>query len=426
MKAIVGSPGKGGAGPRLALSGVRVLELSGGAGAVGGRILADLGAEVIKVEPPGGEEARWAEPAADLPNGERTSLFWLAYNVGKRSLCLDLDSAEGRRLWPAVARTADIVITDYQRFSIAENDRLAAVARAANPALIWTEIWPFGRGQPYENYPAGDLVVQALGGHLCLNGDLDRPPVGIGLPVAILNGGSEAASAALMAYYHRLHGGPGQRVDISMQECITWTLLNTVMIWQILGINEIRGGAVRKERTNNFYTRLVWECADGFITIAPVGGGFGIVRERSYAALVAWMAEDGITDELLTSRDWNGKDASKISQEDYDRVAEIIAGFIRTKTKKALMERAVRDQILLAPINGVRDVLENDHLRERGLYAPVRDDERGTALDYPVTWANLSATPLRHPAPAPQPGEFDAVIRAELDRAAVAAEGGVT
>ena len=389
-----------------ALAGVRVLELSAGAAAVTGRLLADLGAEVIKIEPPGGEAARTAEPLVTLPNGERISPFWLAFNVNKRSLCLDLDTQAGREDWIRVARTADIVVTDYQRLSMAENDALAKLARAANPGLVWTEIWPFGRGGSYENYPAGDLVIQALGGHLCLNGDLDRPPVRIGLPVSALHGGSEAAGAALMAYYHRLRTGVGQRVDVSMQECITWTLLNTTMIWQLLGINEIRGGAVRKERANDFYTRLVWECADGYITIAPVGGGFGVVRERSYAALVAWMAEEGVTDELLTSRDWNGRDASSISQEDYDRVAVIIGDFIRTKTKKQLMDRAVGNQILLAPINGVKDVLDNAHLRERGLYASLRDDMRGTTLDYPATWANLRATPLVPLRPAPGPGEF--------------------
>jgi len=397
-----------------ALAGLRVLELSHAAAAVTGRILADLGADVIKVEPPGGEPGRFVEPTVPLLNGERLSQFWLGFNISKRSICVDLESAAGLREFEALARSADIVITDFQRFDLAQTDSLAARARAANPALVWTEIWPFGRGQPFESHPAGELVLQALGGHLCLNGDLDRPPVRIGLPVGILHGGAEASSAALMAYYHRLKTQVGQRVDVSIQECVTWTLLNSTMIWQLLQIDEERGGAVRKERANKFYTRLVWPCADGFITIAPVGGGFGVVRERSYAALVAWMAEEGITDELLTSRDWNGKDAFRISQDDYDRVAEIIGDFIKTKTKAELMDRAVKDQILLAPISGIRDVLENPHLRDRGLYRELRDDVRDVKIEYPALWANLSETPLHPPRPAPRAGEHDAAIRQEL------------
>jgi crotonobetainyl-CoA:carnitine CoA-transferase CaiB-like acyl-CoA transferase len=399
---------------KRALAGVRVLELSYASAAVAGRVLADLGAEVIKVEPPGGEPGRYVEPAVALPNGERLSQFWLAFNVSKRSICIDLAAESGRRGFAALARTADIVVCDFQRLTLEEADRLAELACSANPALVWTEIWPFGRGLPFESHPAGELVLQALGGHLCLNGDLDRPPVRIGLPVGLMQGGAEAASAALMAYYHRLKLGRGQRVDISIQECVTWTLLNSTMIWQLLQIDEVRGGAVRKERTNKFYTRLVWPCVDGYITIAPVGGGFGAVRERSYAALVAWMREDGISDELLTSRDWNGKDASRISQPDYDRVADIIGDFIRTKTKQQLMDRAVQHQILLAPINGIKDVFENAHLRERGLYQRVVDQGRGFTVEYPAPWANLSATPLRALSPAPRVDEHGACIRQEL------------
>jgi crotonobetainyl-CoA:carnitine CoA-transferase CaiB-like acyl-CoA transferase len=403
-----------------ALAGVRVLELSHAAAAVTGRILADLGADVIKIEPSGGEPARSQAPVVRLPNGEQLNPFWLAFNVSKRSISLDLDAADGLNRFFTLTRTADIVITDFQRLSLKAADHLYDHARVANPALVWAEVWPFGRGAPFENDPAGELVLQALGGHLCLNGDIDRPPVRIGLPVGIMQGGAEAASAALMAYFHRLQSGRGQRVDVSIQQCVTWTLLNSTMIWQLLEINEVRGGAVRMERTNKFYTRLVWPCADGYITIAPVGGGFGVVRERSYAALVAWMAEEGITDELLTSRDWNGKDAAQISQEDYDRVAEIIGAFIRRKTKNELMERAVEHQILLAPISGIKDIFENRHLRARALYDAVSDPGRKTDLDYPAVWANLTGTPLRKPTPAPRPGEHNADIWPALTSASAA------
>jgi crotonobetainyl-CoA:carnitine CoA-transferase CaiB-like acyl-CoA transferase len=403
-----------------ALASVRVLELSHAAAAVTGRILADLGADVIKIEPSGGEPARWQAPAVRMPNGEQLNPFWLAFNVSKRSITLDLDTADGLTRFTTLARAADIVITDFQRLNLQEADQLYGRARASNPAIVWAEVWPFGRGAPFENHPAGELVLQALGGHLCLNGDIDRPPVRIGLPVGIMQGGAEAASAALMAYFHRLKSGCGQRVDISIQQCVTWTLLNSTMIWQLLEINEIRGGAVRMERTNKFYTRLVWPCADGYITIAPVGGGFGVVRERSYAALVAWMAEESVTDELLTSRDWNGKDASRISQEDYDRVAEIIGAFIQRKTKNELMERAVKHQILLAEISGIKDLFENPHLRARALYDAVSDSERKTELEYPAVWAKLSKTPLRKLTPPPKPGEHDAQIWPALTSASAA------
>ncbi|MEI6537670.1 MAG: CoA transferase, partial [Verrucomicrobiaceae bacterium] len=145
------------------VQGLRVIEISQAAASVAGRYLADLGAEVIKIEPEDGEASRRVEPLLDLPNGESVSSFWLAFNVGKKSVCVDLETAQGQAQFVELARSADIVITDFERLTARDSDDLAALARAANPALVWTEIWPFGRGQPCETYSAGDLSVQALG-----------------------------------------------------------------------------------------------------------------------------------------------------------------------------------------------------------------------------------------------------------------------
>src|SRR3546814_8672705 len=117
------------------------------------------------------------------------------------------------------------------------------------------------------------------------------------------------------------------------------------MRWQVLGLTEMRGGAVRKERANRFDTRLVWPCREGHIFFGPVGGGGGAAREKSYAALVAWMTEDGATDAILTAQDWNGPEQFSIPQTDYDAVTDVIGRFIRTKTVDELMERAVKDRI---------------------------------------------------------------------------------
>ncbi|MEZ5727381.1 MAG: CoA transferase [Burkholderiaceae bacterium] len=384
-----------------ALAGLRVLEISHQAGAVCGRVLADLGAEVVKLEPPGGEPARSIVPRIPTAGGGETSAFWLAFNLNKTSTCVALDTDEGLAQFRAMAKEADIVVTDWERCPVAEMDRLAAAARAANPALIWVEILPFGRGGPYEGYPATDTVLQALGGHLYLNGDIDRPPVRISAPVGLVQGGAEAASAALMAYYHRLRTGEGQRVDVSIQACIVWTLLNSTMIAQILGFNESRGGAIRRERANRFYTRLVWETRDGFVYFGPVGGGGGAAREKSYANLLKWMREDGFDDAILTAHDWNGDGQFLIPQAEYDAVTAVIERFIATKATDELMARAVAERILLAPVSSIADVFANPHFRARGLYQPLDDAARDLAVEVPSRWARLSRTPLAAPRPAP-------------------------
>ncbi len=400
-----------------ALAGMRVLEISALAGAACGRVLADLGAEVIKLEPEGGEPFRRSLPLIPTAQGNE-SAAWLAYNHGKRSVTLD--PAKDEETFAALCASADIVVTDWERLDLDTMDRLAGVARKANPALVWCEVLPFGRGGPYERYPATDTVLQALGGHLYLNGDVDRPPVRISLPVGLIQGGVEAASAALMAHWHALKTGEGQRVDVSVQACIVWTLLNSTMAWQILGLNEMRGGAIRKERANRFYTRLVWETRDGYIFFGAVGGGGGSARMKSYEALVAWMAEDGITDPILTSHDWNGDGQFFIPQEDYDAVTEVIVGFIRSKTTEELMERAVRERILLAPISSVAGVFDNPQFRARGYFQPLSDPGREIEVELPSRWANLSATPLAMPTAAPFPGADTEAVLALLNQGALA------
>lgn len=396
-----------------ALAGIRVLEISALAGAVCGRVLADLGAEVIKIEPEGGESARRDAPLIPTTGGQE-SASWLAYNFGKKSVTLDL--AHDLTRFAALAASADVIVTDFQRLDLATMDQLEAVSRKANPAVIWTEILPFGRGHAYEDMPATDTTLQALGGHLYQNGEADRPPVRIGLPVGLIQAGAEAANAALMAYYHVLNGGEGQRVDISVQEVVIWTLLNTTMAWQILNLNEMRGGAIRKERANRFFTRLVWPCQDGYVVFGPVGGGGGSARIKSYQALLAWMAEEGVRDEILTRHDWNGNSQFAIPQEDYDAVTAVIKAFIEAKTLDELVNRAVRDRILMAPINSIHDIHRNPQLRARGLFQPMSDPARGLEIELPAAWVRLSATPLVSVAPAPQPGADTETLLAQLEQ----------
>ncbi|GEO87053.1 MULTISPECIES: CoA transferase [Alphaproteobacteria] len=389
--------------PLGALNGVRVLEISSLAGAACGRVLADLGASVIKIEPQGGEKARFDAPLVPTKLGQE-SASWLAFNFGKKSVVIDLDTPAGLADFRALAADADIVVSDFRRLSLADMDRLEASARAANPAVIWTEILPFGRGHAYEAMPATDTTLQALGGHLFQNGDIDRPPVRIGLPVGLLQAGAEAASAALMAYYHALKTGEGQRVDISVQEVVIWTLLNTTMAWQILSLNEMRGGAIRKERANRFFTRLVWPCKDGSFVFGPVGGGGGSARIKSYEALLKWMEEDGVTDEILRRHDWNGDGQFAIPQDDYDAVTDVIKRFIETKTSEELIERSVRDRILMAPINSIRDIFENVQFRSRGLFKSLSDEARDLDVELPANWVRMSATAVADMAPPPVVG----------------------
>lgn len=390
--------------PGGALAGCRVLELSHSSAAVAGRVLADLGAEVIKIEPVGGEPARRAEPAFHDESGGRHSLSFLAFNLNKRSVTLDLDTSAGREILGRLAAASDIVVLDWERVGTPqEADRLHEICAAGNPRLVFCEIWPYGRG-PYETTAATDLTLQAQGGHLYLNGDTDRPPVRISAPVATVQGGVEAASAALMAYYHAVRTGLGQRVDVSLQSCVVWTMLNTTMTWQCMGIDEIRGGSVKKERGNSFFTRLVWPCADGHIQFGPVGGGGGKAREVSFGTLVEWMRAEGHFADILLAHDWNGEARFTVPQEAYDEVTEVIGAFLRTRTMAELIERGMKRRILLAPVYSVPQLLEAEQLVARGFFREVKDDRRGATALHPGPFARLSGTPIVDFRPAPEAG----------------------
>jgi len=380
------------------------LEFSHLSAAVAGRVLADLGAEVVRIERRGGDPARWADPVTRDRTGAARGLGFLAHNLGKRSVTIDIDTEAGSEIIARLAATADIVVLDWERIgSPAEADRLHEICTTANPRLVWCEIWPYGRGE-YEMTPASELTLQAQGGHLYLNGEIDRAPVSVGAPVASSQAGVEAASAALMAYYHARRTGEGQRVDVSVQACVIWTLLNTTMTWQCMGIDEVRGGSVKKERGNSFFTRLVWRCADGYVQFGPVGGGGGAVREASYATLVAWMRDEGFYEEILDAHDWNGEGRFAIPQAAYDEVTALIGHFIEAHTLDELIERGMKRRILLAPIYTIPQLLEAEQLNARGFYRTVNDDARGISARVPGPFARLSATPLLEPRPAPLPG----------------------
>ena len=400
--------------PGGALTGCRVLELSHLAGAVAGKILADLGAEVIKIEPRGGEHARRSEPTCVDDRGERHGLEFLAFNTSKRTVTIDLATEAGLEVFGRLAEKADIVVLDWERIGDPqESDRLRDRCRRDNPGLVWCEIWPYGRGE-FDTTLATEFTLQAQGGHLYLNGEIERPPVRICAPVASAQSGAEAAGAALMAYYHSLRTGQGQRVDISVQACVVWTLLNTTMTWQCLGIDEVRGGSVKRERGNTFFTRLVWPCQDGFIQFGPVGGGGGAVREASFAKLVEWMREEGYYQPILDAHDWNGEARFTVPQQAYDEVTEVIGGFIKTRTLDELIERGMKNGMLLAPVYSIAQLLESEQLAAREFFVELTDEARGLTARLPGAFARMEGTPLLTPHRAPFAGEDTIDVLSEI------------
>ncbi|MBI3325618.1 MAG: CoA transferase [Nitrospinae bacterium] len=243
--------------PQLPLVGIQVLELAQEvSGPFCGKIFAELGAEVLKVEPPTGDAARRCGPFAhDDPHPEQSLLF-LYLNTAKRSATLNLDSRAGLRLFDALARRADVLITDLSS-TVLE-------ATMPYPHLIHSSIRPFGLSGPSADWPATELTVEALAGLMAIVGDPDRPPLKVGGEQAHYLAGLNAAVGTLLALETRHRTGLGQLVDISMQESLLTILGNIPLMYSHLGVVARRIGS-RHHRT---HPTAIFPCKDGYVGIA--------------------------------------------------------------------------------------------------------------------------------------------------------------
>jgi crotonobetainyl-CoA:carnitine CoA-transferase CaiB-like acyl-CoA transferase len=392
------------------LADVRVLDVSGEIGFLAGKVLADMGADVIKVEQPGGDPARRRGPFyADITD-PNYSLPWWAENANKRGVTLDIGTVTGRDIFLRLVEGTDVLIESADPGRMTSLGLSYAELSAARPELIYASVSAYGQEGPHSRYVATDLNIQGMGTHMYLTGDADRPPIRVGIPVAYYHAGVEAAAAITIALYHRARTGTGQAIDVSAQECVIWTLLNTTMTWQMVAREEQRGGAVRKERAATIETRLVWECQDGLVHFVPIGGGGGVSRVKSWHTFVQWMESEGFGHPILLAKDWNGKDMYGITQSEYDALSDQILKFLETKQMSELYERAVTDHLLLAPIAAIPELVDSPQLATRDFYVDVWHPELGLNVKYPGPFAKLSATPLSVRRRAPLVGEHNVEI----------------
>ncbi|MEE9491309.1 MAG: CoA transferase, partial [Dehalococcoidia bacterium] len=202
----------------------RVLDLTDDRGALCGKTLAELGADVIKVERPGGDPSRNIGPFyQDTPDPEK-SLNWFAFNLNKRGITLNIETKDGQEIFKKLVKTADFVI---ESFSPGYLDKLGlgySALSEVNPRIILTSITPFGQTGPYSNYNASDLITMSMSGYVYICGDSDRPPVRFSSDQSYYQASLQASVGTLIAHHYRELGGEGQHVDVSIQESMVWTL----------------------------------------------------------------------------------------------------------------------------------------------------------------------------------------------------------
>lgn len=394
------------------LSPYRVLDLTNERGLACGMVLADLGADVIQIEPPGGSSARRVGPFFKAEANPERSLYWWAYARNKRGIVLDLDEPGGRDTLLRLARNADFLIESEEPGAMAARGLGYESLASLNPALVYVSISPFGQHGPKARYAATDLIVQAASGGMILAGDPDRAPLRAGGISAWTYAGVEAAGAALLAHHERVRSGRGQQVDVSAQLATNLSAGFTLLSGRIGQTPTQRGGAAI--RVGPLHMPFVWQAADGHVSLTLIFAGPGV---PALQRLLAWLHEENAIAVEAAERDWGAYIfqvvAGQADRQPVDALLESIASFLRGKSKQQLLDAAVERSLLLAPVATAADVLASPQLSAREYWRELAHDHLGARAPYPGPFVRLARTPIRYARRAPRIDEHGAEVLAE-------------
>ncbi len=408
------------------LDGYRILDLTGEPGFLAGKLLGDLGADVIKIEPPDGDAARRRAPFVGTTADPERSILWLALNTSKRGITLNLDTTRGREIFLSLCRQADAVI---ESAAPASPQSLAArglgyeTLRATNPKLVVCALSPFGQSGPYSTYRGSDITAVAMGGNMYPTGNPDRAPVRCSLPVSYYHGGIEAAVGVVFALWGRETQGEGQFVDVSLQETMLLPNMTSPTQFPLTGQKGGRAGGGFRGGRASFHE--LWPCADGWVSFALRGGP---ARIPGIIAMVQYMDECGMAPAALKQRDWTTYNHNLITQEEVDEIEGAIGAFFRTKTMAELFAAACERNLMLAPANTAREILASRQLAARQYFITLDDPGRGITLTYPGAFARTSLGGVGVRSPAPRLSQHNAEVYGALGidgvaQARLAAEG---
>ena len=387
------------------LAGIRILDLAGEPAILAGRLLGDLGADVIAVEPPSGHALRHRGPYVGAGADPEASLAWIAAGTSRRGITLDLESTKGRELFGRLCERADAVIDTSPPGRV---EALGLDDAERFPRLVVCSVTPFGATGPRSGWRATDLSALAASGNLFSTGDPDRAPVRCSLPTSYFHAGLEAALAVLMALLARRASGRGQRIDISLQEVMLMPNISLSAQFPLTGNRGARAGF--GYRAGKTFQPEIWRCADGWVTFALRGGA---ARVPGLVALVDWMREEGMSAPCL-ERDWKAYNHNLLTQEDVDDMKRAFGAFFATKTIAELYRAAVDRRLMLAPINDPAAVLASVQLASRDFFVAIDEPRLGARIRHPGKIARTIPDGVPGPRRAPRLGEHTEEIYGEL------------
>jgi crotonobetainyl-CoA:carnitine CoA-transferase CaiB-like acyl-CoA transferase len=376
----------------LPLQDVRVLELGQIiAGTYGNQVLSDLGAEVIKIEAPEGDLGRIPSVA---PYKGVSTLF-LTFNRNKKSVVINLKSDAGRALFYELVKVSDVVLDNF-RAGVLERLRVDyARLSTINPRIIHCSVTGFGGDGAFKDYPALDLVVQAISGHLSITGEPGRPPARVGIPLGDLSGGIFSCKAILAALYQRERTGRGCRIDTSMFD-------GMLSLLSYMGTHYLSTGEVPTPQGSAHEFTVPWQAfqaADGYIVIATR-------QENFWRKLCTVLDAPGLAEDPRFA-------TNPRRLEHRSELIPIIENIVRTRTVADWLERLRAAEVPAAPVNDLAGAFAEPPVAERGMIVEYDHPDVGKVRlpGNPIKMSGATGTPSR---PAPRLGEHTDAVLIEL------------
>tara|TARA_B100000315_G_scaffold259883_1_gene317840 strand:+ start:1924 stop:3129 length:1206 start_codon:yes stop_codon:yes gene_type:complete len=377
------------------LEDITVLELTNGlSGAFCAKLLADQGANTIKVEPPGwGDPARHEPPFIDgVPHPDRGTLF-LAFNTNKRGLTLDIEQAAGRDLFLRLVQRADVLVESHPPGSLEKLGLGYPAMREANPGLILTSITYFGQTGPYGDYQGGDLVAQALGGFLyAVTGSAASPPMGTALEQMEITAARDGAIAIMAVLLQRQQTGEGRHIDVSTMEAAVSTPSALIQPYSFTGRSPRRGAG-----DGNVIDGMHLPTKDGEVTLTTSGTG-----GRPMEVWAGLLEEPRLLDAKFATR--------PLRMENWQELYDLVAPALTRWHNLDLMRETMARGLVIGLVQSPEQVVTSPHLEERGYFVEMDHFEAG-ALKYPGPGFLMDGVnPMDGGRPAPGLGEHNVEI----------------
>jgi benzylsuccinate CoA-transferase BbsE subunit len=414
------------------LADLRVLDLAGPIGVYCGKLFADLGADVVKVEPPGGDAMRDLGPFYPLTGDERSaqepsrpltltlsqgergsgtslrrrerSLYWWHYNTSKRGITVDLETPGGRALFGRLAEKADVVLETFAPGYLDELGLGWEALHALNPSLILTSITPFGQTGPYSQFKGADIVGQAMGGLMNQVGLPERPPYVIGVEMGYFTVATIAADGTMLAVTQRDTGGGGQHVDVSMQQAIALGTGSAMAYYEVEKRIVQRGryglGGAQPLRDS-------YPSKDGWVFFLPVVVG------TSMEAVADFVAQNGMGDEFDPA--WCDLETMRRDPDQQAAFQALMFRFFARYTGRELLEMGFAHEppVFVVPTDHADGIASSPQLQARGFFVEVDHPEIGERITYPGAPYVMPESPWRLSRRAPLIGEHNAEVLAD-------------